>query len=212
MSIVYLSPLTKKMMETRHPGMGAIVTPSSHRLLPPDLVWAADNGCFAQGDKFRLDRYLDWLSRPVGALKLCLFATAPDVIGDWAATWERSRDVLPQLRALGYPAAIVLQNGVTLALLEPLWDRFDVVFVGGDNAFKLAESTYAIVREAKRRGKWAHMGRVNGEGRLRAAATGGYDSADGTGLVYAPDALWPRVTGWVDRINAQPSMHMLEAV
>lgn len=206
---MYFSPLTRLMMERRHPRLGAIVTPASHRLLPPGLIWVADNGCYAQGDKFRLDRYLDWLSRPVAALELCRFATAPDVIGDWAATWERSRPVLPILRDLGYRAGLVAQNGITLDAVP--WDAFDVLFVGGDNRFKLAESTFSLVAEANRRGKWTHMGRVNGEGRLRAAAGGGYDSADGTGLVYAPDKLWPRVMGWLDRLDTHPPM-LLEAV
>lgn len=201
---MYFSPLTRLMMEKRHPRLGAIVTPASHRLLPQDLPWLADNGCYAQGDRFRLDRYLDWLSRPTGAPALCRFATAPDVVGDWEATWKRSAPVLPLLRDLGYRAALVAQNGITPDAVP--WDEFDALFIGGDNRFKLAESTFALVAEARQRGKWTHMGRVNGEARLRAAAGGGYDSADGTGMVYAPDKLWPRVTGWLDRLASQPPM------
>ena len=202
----YLSPLTTNMMTLGHRRLGAIVTPDSSRRLPPTMAWAADNGCFSPSKPkpFDLDRYLRWLAKPVGSLELCLFATAPDVVGDWAATWARSQPVLPQLRGLGYRAAVVLQNGVTLADLERIRPEIDAVFVGGDNVFKLADSTYALVAWAKQHGLYAHMGRVNGELRLRFAMAGAYDSADGSGLAYAPDALWPRVTGWLDRLDSHP--------
>jgi hypothetical protein len=196
------------MMERKHPGIGAIVTPASHRRLPADLIWAADNGCYAQGDTFRLGRYLDWLSRPVGSLTLCLFATAPDVVGDAEATWKRSAPILPQLRALGYPAALVAQDGFDVEATN--WDAFDVLFIGGTNAWKRTErGGYAAIAEAKRRGKFCHVGRVNGGAFLRAVAGAGADSADGTGLVYAPDVLWPRVTGWLDSLAAHPPMELL---
>lgn len=194
------------MIAIGHPRLGCILTPDSSRRLPPGLVWMADNGCFSPSKPkpFNLDRYLAWLAKPRGTLSLCLCATAPDVVGNWAATWERSQPVLPQLRALGYKAAVVLQNGVTQADLTRILPEIDAVFVGGDDLFKLADSTYELVAWAKQHGLYAHMGRVNGEQRLRHAMAGLYDSADGSGLAYAPDALWPRVMGWLDRLDSSP--------
>lgn len=157
-------------------------------------VWAADNGCFASAHSFELDRYLAWLDR-MRAVPGCLFATAPDVVCDAAATWERSRDVLPRLRALGYRAALVVQNGIR----DVDWLAIDAVFVGGDDAFKFSQEATDITRDARRRGLWAHMGRVNSWTRWERCAEVGYDSADGTCIAFGPDANLPRVRSWIER-------------
>lgn len=167
----------------------------------PDLTstwWGADTGCFSNPDSFSIVAYLNWLdARP---RETCLFATAPDVVGDANATWRKSASVLPMIRSLGYKAALVAQDGIE----NPDWDTFDVLFVGGTTTFKLAESTYALAQEAKERGKWCHMGRVNSERRLRAAAISGYDSVDGTYLKFGRDVLLPRLREWMRRLDLQP--------
>ena len=56
------------------------------RGIPHYPYWAADNGCYARGAAFNLDRYLAWLDRLRPWQETCLFATAPDVVGDAAAT------------------------------------------------------------------------------------------------------------------------------
>lgn len=165
-------------------------------------AWAADNACFALGDRFDLGAYLCWLATlPTDR---CLFAVAPDVVGDARATWERSRRVLTAIRRLGFPAALVAQDGLDTATLD--WDAFDVLFVGGTTTYKLSEEAYNAVREAKRRGKWCHMGRVNSLRRLRLAAMAGYDSADGTFLKFGPEKNAPRVRAWLDELRRQPSL------
>jgi hypothetical protein len=163
-------------------------------------AYAVDNACFAQGDTFDLGRYLCWLVT-LPQRDHCLFATAPDVVGDAAATLRRAAPVLPVLRRLGFRAAFVAQDG--LEALPVPWDDFDALFVGGTTAWKLSEPAYALVREAKARGKWAHQGRCNSERRLRAAAVGGYDSADGTFLKFGPDKNLPRLLGWLARLEGQ---------
>src|SRR4051812_5639043 len=70
------------------------------------VLWAADNNCF-NNPKVKVEDYLEWLKAMSPYLENCLFANALDVVGDAAATWERSRDVLPEIRKLGYPAALV---------------------------------------------------------------------------------------------------------
>jgi hypothetical protein len=167
------------------------------------VTWAADNGCFAQGARFDLDAFLAWLAGLDGRER-CLFAVAPDVVGDAEATLTRSADVLPRIRALGYRAALVAQDG--LERLAVPWDDVDALFIGGTTAWKLSEAAYALAAEAVRRGKWTHMGRVNGEGRLRAAAAAGYDSADGTGLAINPGKNWRLMRGWLDRLDGQPPL------
>jgi hypothetical protein len=142
--------------------------------------WAADNGCFAQGDAFNLEKFYAWLERvPRDGL---LFATAPDVFPDHAATLVRSVPVLAEMRRRGFPVAFVAQNHAVSETLP--WALFDCLFIGGEDHWKLSPGTALLVHEAKQRGKWVHMGRVNSEKRLRYAAMIGCDSADGTYLKY----------------------------
>ena len=49
---------------------------------------------------------------------------------------------------------------------------------------------------------------MNSWKRLKAAAVSGYDSADGTYLVFGPDLLLPKLNGWLDALNTQPAMDL----
>jgi len=162
------------------------------------VTWCADNGCFA--DKWDEQAWWKFLVKNAHRAETCLFAVAPDVVGDAAATLERSAPWLPKIRALGYPVAFVAQDG--LELLTPPWEDFDVLFIGGTTDWKLGEYVRLLVSEAKRRGKWVHMGRVNSERRYLYAAAIGCDSADGTFLTYGPEANLPRLLAWT-RTNDQ---------
>ena len=57
--------------------------------------------------------------------------------GDASATLARSADVLPELRAVGVPAALVFQDGLQRIADQIDWDSFDVAFLGGSDQFKL---------------------------------------------------------------------------
>lgn len=186
------------------PKLGFMFSPNIGNRLPHIGPWAADNGCFTTKVRFDLGRYLSWLTARKYAQDRCLFATAPDVVGDAVETWRRSSHVLPIIRNLGYKAALCAQDGLDPDTVE--WDTFDCLFVGGSTQFKLAESTYALVAEAKRRGKWCHMGRVNGGARFVAAAQAGYDSVDGTFLAFAPTVNLPRLQQWQRRVEEQPCL------
>lgn len=177
-----------------------------HKMPPGAFWWAADTGCYSQGDAFDLTRYLTWLESRRQWRLTCLFATAPDVVGDAEATLARSLPVLPVIRAQGYKAALVAQDGQE-SLPAP-WDAFDCLFVGGTTKWKLSAHAYALVAEARARGKWTHMGRVNSERRLRAARVGGYDSADGTYLAFGPDINTPRLMRWLDTLARQGAMEL----
>lgn len=166
--------------------------------------WAADNGCYSRGDAFRLAEYLAWLERMRQISAKCLFATAPDVLGDAAATWERSRNVLPIIRSLGYKAALVGQDGLEREHID--WQVFDVLFVGGTTTWKMSEAAYWLVTEARRRGKHTHMGRVNSRRRFMAAVLAGYDSADGTFLAFGPDQRLRDVCAWFQSVSEQPHL------
>lgn len=168
------------------------------------VVWAADNGCFAKGDSFDVTRWLDWLGKMRRWQSTCCFAVAPDVVGDAAATLDRSRPHLTTIRDLGYRAAFVAQDG--LEILPVPWDAFDCLFVGGSTAWKLSEAAYGLMAEAKARGKHVHAGRVNSLRRLQAMRDAGADSADGTFLAFAPDKNLPRLLRWLRHLDQQPSL------
>jgi hypothetical protein len=173
----------------------------------PDLSatpWGADTGCFSQaGDRgFALLAYLDWLEAMRPYQPTCLFATAPDVVGDARQTWGRSRDVLPLIRDLGYPAALVAQDGIGKILVE--WSSFDALFIGGSDAFKKSVVCRWLCAEAKARKKYLHCGRVNSLRRMRLAASLGCDSADGTYIAFGPDANLPKVVRWLETMRRQP--------
>lgn len=175
--------------------LGSIHTIAGGTAPMPGVPWCADNGCFS--DAFNEDKWWAWLQKQDPAD--CLFAVAPDVVGDAAATLLRSAPWLPRIRALGFPAAFVAQDG--LEKLTVPWDDFDVLFIGGTTGWKLGPHARALVAEAKARGKWVHMGRVNSQRRYSYARHIGCDSADGTYLAFGPDVNLPAVLSWARSAN-----------
>jgi hypothetical protein len=184
--------------------LGFISTPKQGNPLIPGVPWCADNGCFGKGWPGE-DKWLQWLEKLSDHAADCLFATAPDVVGDAVATLERSLPLLPKIRALGYPAALVAQDG--LENLDIPWDAFDCLFIGGSTEWKLGPAVVGLCAEAKRRGKWVHIGRVNSNKRFRYCAFDlKADSCDGTYLIYGPSVNLPKLMGWVDGLQQQPSL------
>lgn len=183
-----------------------MMTPNMGNRLPEARLWAADTGCFSPSGSsdYSWERYRDWLTRYQSEQERCLFATAPDVVGDAAATLTRSAPILPLIRGLGYRAALVAQDG--LENIAVPWDTFDALFMGGTTRWKLSEAAYALMRDARDRGKWVHAGRVNSSKRLRAMAMGGAHSADGTYVAFGPDVNIPKLQSWLDEHERQPSL------
>jgi hypothetical protein len=149
-------------------------------------LWAADNDCYQQLDKAA---YVSMLKRiaSVDTSRL-LFVSAPDVVGDAAATMLRWRMWQPVIRYYGLPTAFVAQDGQQLA--ETPWHQMAALFIGGTTRFKEAESGPLIV-EAKRRGLWVHAGRVNTLRRAEIMGALGVDSIDGTQFSMFPDRWIP---------------------
>jgi hypothetical protein len=180
--------------------LGQITTPAAGNKVLPDVPWCADNSCFTPGRYPGDDAYLRWLAHRAPFAARCAFATAPDVVGDAASTLHRSAPVLPRIRALGYPAALVAQDGLEH---QPIaWGSFDVLFLGGSTTWKLGPAAADLTRQARRRGLAVHMGRVNSLKRLRHAAAIGCQSVDGTYLAYGPDRNLPTLLGWLSEIGS----------
>lgn len=195
--MLYLAnPSAGRVLEAMQAGqLGMIATPRQGSPVPDGVIWCADNGCYGKG--FPGDEaWLTWLGSYTDEQReRCLFATAPDVVGDAVATLERSLPLLHRVRELGFPVALVAQDG--LEDLPVPWDEFDVLFIGGTTEWKLGAGVRYLVAEAKRHDKWVHMGRVNSAKRMRYAQGIGCDSVDGTFLIFGPNRNLPELLGWV---------------
>ncbi|WP_165248016.1 hypothetical protein [Paludisphaera soli] len=194
--------------------LGMIVQPKTYRegyLGRAGLYgWVAiDNGRFTEaGRRLFEPREYDRLigERLERAGDHLLFATAPDEPFDWAETLRLSRPWLRRIRRLGCPAALCAQEGMTPGNIP--WDEFDCLFVGGRDGFKEGPVVREACREARRRGKWVHMGRVNALRRLLVALDFGVDSVDGTYLLHEArkgraDEAPHDVVGWLRQIHAE---------
>lgn len=180
---------------TEHPNIGVILTPRCDYPTKNLTGWpvALDNGCF-QTQRWDGHEWADWLASTPH--RSPLFATAPDVVADAAAT-RRRFDKWAHTMA-GMPVAYVLQDDETGATVP--WDQIAAVFVGGSTEWKLSAAAHRLVDEAKQRGLWAHMGRVNSLRRARVAYEWGCDSVDGTYLAFGPDINTPRLLSWANTI------------
>jgi hypothetical protein len=218
--LYFANPSTRLVRDEMSNGpLGCIVTPGQGNRIPAGAPTCIDNGC-GPGKDGRIGAgypgdgaYLDMLARLADDLipdytdpdlTRCMFAVAPDVLGDAEATLERASRMFFWIRYLNFPVALVAQNG--LEYLAVPWDDFDVLFIGGDTAWKLGPAARHLAGEAKRRGKWVHMGRVNSLKRLRYADAIGCDSADGTYLAFGPDKNLPVALGWIRDVNGQGAL------
>lgn len=200
--MIYLSGAVGAAFD--HPSVGFMFNPRMGNRVPARRWWAADNGCFPAG-LFEYERWKRWLERELALHgEHCLFVVVPDMPFDADATIERWAEWREQAAMLGRPLAFVTQDG--MGVEDVPWGEADAVFVGGSTEWKTGHESGAIATEAKRRGRWVHMGRVNSLRRLQAAASMGCDSVDGTFLKYAPDTNWPRLLRWLDQHESQPPM------
>jgi hypothetical protein len=174
------------MQRYAHPNLGRLVQPRHYSSIEATadagVPWAADNDAFHNFDAAAYTRMIDRLAGIPG----CLFVTAPDVVGDAAATDALFCQWRDTLAARRLPVGYVAQDGATTSTVP--WNRIDAVFIGGSTTWKLGAEARIIAAEAKRRGKWLHMGRVNGPRRMLHAARLGCDSIDGSSW-----ARWKRV-------------------
>jgi hypothetical protein len=214
--VIYLANPTGDAVTAMLDGrLGYIDTPAQGNVRPAGVTWCADNGAFGKGYPGD-EAFMAWLARQTDK-DHCLFATAPDAICDHQRTYRRSDRFLYRIRSLGYRVAFVAQNGARPYNVP--WSALDVLFVGGDDDWKLGAAARELVAEARSRGKWVHMGRVNSRQRYRYAQHIGCDSADGTYLTFGPDVNLPKLLGWVHEGRtqtslwdvSQPSEHMREA-
>jgi hypothetical protein len=181
--------------------LGHLVVPSQRAtdsVRETGLRWAADNGAFAGFDAEAFRRLLRQRQADAG----CLWVACPDVVGDARATLARFAEWKDEIAGMGYPVALVGQDGVEDC--EIPWYACAAWFVGGSTGWKLSRAAADLVGEARRRGKWCHMGRVNSLRRIRYAWEIGCDSVDGSSMSRFGDTHVPKFLRWVKSLERQP--------
>lgn len=202
MLLVSGSTRTVRGLADRHPAaLGHLLTPGNRNVASvfgTGLKWAADNGCYRGLDAPAFRRLLAKVTGRPG----CLFVVCPDVVADARATLARFAEWRAEVAAAGQPVAFVGQDGQE-GLPVP-WAEFDCLFVGGSTAWKLGAAAWDLAREAKRRGKWVHLGRVNSRRRLRHAWAMRADSTDGSSASMFGDTYIPKYLRWQAEMLSWP--------
>lgn len=190
--------------------VGLMNTPKNNYAVKPGWAWAADNGCFGKGYPGDAE-WLAWLSKFTPQQRAsCLFATAPDVVGNGTGSLSRSLPFLPLIRDLGYPVALVTQDGMTTDMIP--WGDVDWLFIGGTDAHKLGTEAKVLIAAAHQHGKQIHVGRVNSQRRYLAFAALGCNSVDGTFLGFGPRANLPRLLTWLRHHKTHTPLFTLEGI
>jgi hypothetical protein len=176
--------------------VGYMRAPGGGRKLQKGWVWAADNGCFGKGWP-GYSKWIAWLEAHTQQERaLCLFATAPDVVGSARESLKRSLPWLPIIKSLGYAPAFISQDGMAPDMLP--WGQFEWLFIGGTDTHKLGPEARALISHAHAQSIPVHVGRVNSAKRFEHMAALGCTSVDGTFLAFGPDANLPTLLAWLD--------------
>jgi len=200
--LLLVSGATKTVERLKsHPQLGHLVSPRSRNdpdwFLSTGLPWAADNGAFSGFNPAAFLRMLDAIQGKPG----CLFVVCPDVVGNAVATLSLFGQWHQTLADRQLPVAYVAQDGQEQ--LPVPWDEIDALFLGGSTEFKLSRHAESLTKEARSRGKWAHMGWVNTQRRMRLAQAWAYSSVDGTSFSWFPDARLPGALEYLAGLDAQ---------
>jgi hypothetical protein len=230
MSVLLLvSGATRDVVWTDRTRVGVLFSPANRNTdrAIDGRVWGVDNGAF---NSFDANQFIKMLERLRG-VPGCRFVTAPDVVGDAVATLKLFETWEPIVRALGYPVALVAQNGLRVS--DVPWPRIDALFIGGTpecrrcayvrpvreftrtrcphcsgklSDWKLSREVDELLAYAAARGKWRHVGRVNSRLRMR-HFWGLADSCDGSGF-----SRWPKrarqADRWLQEIRQKPRLTM----
>lgn len=180
--------------------LGQLLTPKNWNSVGSIILpWASDNGAFSGFDPETFRGFL----RKIGGKEGLLWIACPDKVADAKTTLEMFGEWQEEVQAAG-PVAFVGQDGQE-DLAVP-WDRFSCFFVGGSTAWKLSAAAADIISEAKQRGKWVHMGRVNTLRRLRTAHDLGCDSVDGSSFSRWGNHHIEKALRFMARLDKSPTL------
>jgi hypothetical protein len=138
--------------------------------------WMMDNNEFAGG--FSVELWVSALLKYQKHKDTCLGIPIRDKVGDALETLRLFGQYWRIVKDFGFPVAFFTQDGITPEITP--WENFDTLFVGGTDDHKLSNESGIMIAEAKQRGKWVHIGRVNSPIRIKKFWMA--DSVDGTEL------------------------------
>lgn len=159
----------------------------------PSMPICIDNSAFTNFESDKFQRLIDKIDTPIA------WIAVPDVVGDARLTRILFNFWQPELHE--FPLAFVAQDGCRLS--DPPWHLIKCLFIGGTTRFKLSNQAARLIKEAKRRGKLIHMGRVNSNKRLRYAYSLGCDSVDGTGYQRFSKYRLKKALFYMDKLHRQ---------
>lgn len=168
--------------------------------------WGADNDCFG-GLTAEREHAFSLMLRKIAEecdTTTLKFVAAPDEVGDAVRTTMLYDSWHLLIHGWGLPAALVGQDG--LEELEVPWQHMEALFIGGTTTWKVSSAVDDLIEEAKKRGKWVHVGRVNTRKRIQHFFEVGVDSVDGTCLSRWPDTYFPTFASWLTSIKSQPNL------
>jgi len=191
---------TGSSMRNLPPWFGAMTSPTAFPNRKPiteeHRLWCMDNDVFT--GKFTPDKFRETLNAYQKHANTCLFVAAPDVLGDAKATLDAFPKWAKEIKAYGYPVALVAQDGMKPNNMP---NEADWLFIGGSTEWKLGPDVPPLITEAKRRGMKVHVGRVNSNQRIKRFQLLGADTADGTYHAFAGVAGMARA---LYALNEQP--------
>lgn len=200
--LYYATPSGQLARDAMRNGLlGMINTPAQNSRPIPGVNWCADNGRYGNGWP-GYHRWARWLDRQ--PREHCSFAVAPDVVGDAARTLRQFGPASRLIHRMGFPVAYAAQNGSEHH--PPPWGDFQVLFIGGDDTFKLGPIATELMADAHDRGIETHVGRVTTLGRLRWCLYHGADSADSTTLTRGGDKALRQLLTWLRELNHQGTL------
>jgi len=158
--------------------------------------WIIDNGQYTESWTWKL--WWSWLIKLILYRNTCLGIPIPDKVGNYILTLHLFRVFYQIPKSLGYPVALCTQDGMTPEMIP--WQDVDCLFIGGSNNHKRGKEAQDLIFEAKRLGKWVHVGRVqSGSAMLKHWPQA--DSFDGTTLIRHPNQQEQSIINGVSRIN-----------
>jgi hypothetical protein len=201
--IILVSGATRTVARYPPNKLGVLVTPRTGNSLATvassGRLWAADNDCFQRLDT---DAYESMLARISDADRSqFLWVTIPDVVGKARDTIDRWSEWHPRVARLGLDGAFVGQDGIEEHQDCVPWGKMRALFIGGSDAWKESRHAAELSIEAKRRGLWVHVGRVNSLRRIRRIWWHDADSIDGGGFSKWPDINIPKGLKWISQTS-----------
>lgn len=148
-------------------------------------VWACDNDVFSEYNPNRIRRFLEVYAEYAPT---CQFFNVPDVLRDAQATLDRFGEWVDSVKAFGWKVAFTLQNG--MERFDVPWSHIDALWLGATDEWRYdrqREYVLTTLYEARKRGKWTHVGRVSTVRKIRYwQASGVVRSFDSTGYTINP--------------------------